>query len=96
MARIARDALVGCLDGIALTFEYLRKIVIGGEQSAGHLGLFIVAARIEQNVGDLSPLVGVVGQQRSTDVNKPDKAHGATWSERVVADDHAAAASPAG
>ena len=51
--------LVGRLDGIALALEHLGKIMIGGEQSAGHLELVVVAARSQQDVGDVSPLVRV-------------------------------------
>jgi len=49
--------------------------MIGGEQSTGNLELIIVATRTQQNIGDVSPLVRVDGEQRGTDLGKPDKAH---------------------
>jgi hypothetical protein len=50
VARVAHDTAIGGFDGVALAFEHLGKIVIGGEQRSGHLARVIVAARGQQDV----------------------------------------------
>jgi hypothetical protein len=96
VARVARDPFVGRFDGLALAFEHLGKIMIGGEQRSGHLGLDVVAARREQDIGDLSALGRIVGQQRGTDIGKPDEAHGPPGLRGLAATDNAAGGSLGG